>query len=178
VRTGADIIETGDIDQDGFVDVVVRSTGGKVIQWFKGPQHATTFPVRNIPWQVYTLAEFINREPKAIHLGDLDGDGELELVASAGGAVIWLERFSNSTVFNQWSESLLIDDSPEFDTTPSVTDPNVDLDEIALNGTLINTVKIVDLDGDGRPDILATLNRRAQSGLTNDAIVWFRNNGL
>ena len=43
---------------------------------------------------------------------------------------------------------------------------------------MINNVKIVDLDGDGRADIIGTLNRQAQSGLTNDAIVWFRNTGL
>jgi hypothetical protein len=33
----------------------------------------------------------------------------------------------------------------------------------------------VDLDGDGRNDIVGTLDRRANSGLTNDRLVWYRN---
>lgn len=178
VRTGADIVTSGDIDGDGIIDIVMRSTEGRLIQWFKGPQNPTTAPVRNLPWQVFTLAEFTDRIPEAIALGDLDGDGELELAASAQGAVIWLDRFPGGSVFDQWQEQLLIDDTPEEDPNPALTDPNVDPDEVIVTTTLINHIQIIDLDGDGRMDVLSTLDREGQSGLTNDAIIWFRNNGL
>ncbi len=176
--TGADVIASGDIDNDGITDLLVRSTDGKIIQWYKGPQRPTTAPVRNVTWQVFTVAEFLTREPQAVSLGDLDLDGQLEIVASAQGAVMWFDLFEDGTVFDQWEENLLIDDSPvDSAQTPAVTDPNVDQNEIETDATIINNVRVVDLDGDGLPDIVATLDRKGQSGLTNDGIVWFRNNG-
>ena len=36
-------------------------------------------------------------------------------------------------------------------------------------------VLIVDLDGDGFNDIVGTIDRVELSGLTNDALIWFRN---
>ena len=178
VRPGADVLISGDIDGDGIIDIVVRSTEGRVIQWFKGPQNPTTTPVRNLPWQVFTIAEFTDRIPEAIALGDLDGDGQLELAASAHGAVIWLDPFPGGSVFDQWQERLLIDDTPEENPNPALTDPNVNPDEVIVSTTRINHIQVIDLDGDGRLDVLSTLDREGQSGLTNDAIIWFRNNGL
>ena len=65
---GADGVALADIDNDGILDVVVRSTGGRIIQWLKGPAYPTTLTtptsaplIRHIPWQVYTLAEFVER---------------------------------------------------------------------------------------------------------------------
>ena len=43
------------------------------------------------------------------------------------------------------------------------------------DGTIINDLTIVDLDGDGFGDILGTLDRRVASGLADDALIWFRN---
>ena len=54
-----------------------------------------------------------------------------------------------------------------------LTDPQVAQE--AATGTIINSAIIVDLDGDGANDIVATLDRSGLSGLTNDALVWFRN---
>ncbi len=175
LATGADIFDIGDIDGDDVLDVVVRSTTGKVITWFKGPLNPTTEPIRNIPWQAFTIAEFTERTPEAITLADMDGDGQLEVVASAGGAILWLDPFPLGTVYQHWQENLIIDD--QFG-TPALTDPNVDPSETATADTIINQLKVVDLDGDGRLDVIATLDRRTQSGITNDAIIWFRNNGL
>lgn len=177
IATGADIITTGDIDGDGRTDIVVRSSNGMVVQWFRGPSNPTTDPVRNVPWQIFTIAEFTQRTPQAITLTDLDGDGQLELVVSAQGALLWFEPDPDATVFDQWNEFLIIDDSPPEQATPPVTDPNVDPDAIDTPTTLINSVLGVDLQNDGLADIIATLDRQGQSGLTNDALIWYRNNG-
>lgn len=177
VSTGSDILVPGDIDQDGITDVVVRSTAGKVILWFKGPDNPTTDPLRNIPWQVYTIAEFKDRTPEALALGDIDADGQLEVIVSAQGAILWFNVFEGSTVFDQWQENMLLDDNPPDLHRPAVTDPNVDRNEISEDSTFINTVGVVDLDGDGLPDIISTLDRRGLSGVTNDAVIWYRNTG-
>jgi len=178
LSTGSDVLATGDIDRDGITDVVVRSSAGRVLVWFKGPPNPTTSPVRNVPWQVFTIAEFISRTPEAISLGDIDGDGQLEVIASAQGAVLWFDTVAGSTVFDQWEENLLIDDSAPGALRPAVTDPNVDRNLINEPATFINTASVVDLDGDGLLDVLTTLDRRGGSGVTNDAIIWYRNNGL
>jgi VCBS repeat protein len=174
LATGSDVFDIGDIDNDGILDVAVRSTNGLVLSWFKGLENPTTDPVRNLPWPVFTIAEFNSRVPQAIHLADIDGDGQLEVLASAQGAVIVFDVFEGSTVFDQWSENLLLDDQGV--ATPTVTDPNVDPGEVSATGTIINEITTVDIDGDGRLDIVTTLDRRDQSGITNDAIIWFRNN--
>jgi hypothetical protein len=174
--TGADMLEVGDIDQDGLVDVVVRSTNGSLVQWFKAPPDPTTQPIRNIPWQVYTLGEFRERAPLAMALADLNGDGQLEVIASAGGALLWFDSLAAPSVYDQWTSRLIIDDDPPGlpQPSPTTTDPNVAPQEIAGN-TMITSITIVDLDGDGRLDLIAPLDRTGLSGLSNDALVWFRN---
>jgi hypothetical protein len=175
IPTGADIIKLGDIDRDGIIDVVVRSTGGAVIQWLKGPAGATTAPVRAIPWQVYTLAEFTQRIPEAIALGDLNFDGQLEVIAAAEGGLAWFDSQVPPTLYDQWAEYLIIDEgAPDEGDDPATTDPAVELEEVA-DTTFINSILVVDLDGDGANDLVVTLDRSGLSGVTNDALVWFRN---
>lgn len=169
VATQAEMIALGDIDGDGHKDVLVRSNAGKIIQWFKKPSSPSQTFIRN-PWQVYSIAEFASRAPAAIALGDVTGDGEVDAAIAAGGAVAWFAPSGadrSSTVVNLWRESLLIDDdaSSGASADPTATD----------GSTLINTLIVVDVDGDGKNDIIATLDRGALSGLSNDALVLFHN---
>jgi hypothetical protein len=177
VGTGADVIEVADVDLDGIMDVVVRSTQERLIQWLKGPDGPTTAPLRALPWQVYTLAEFTDDSPEAIAIGDLNSDGMAELVAAAGGGLAWFDSQAALTIYDQWAQNLIIDegeDAPEVD--PTAMDLDADL-VVVPGATMINSIIVVDLDGDGAEDIVATLDRRPtdSSGLTNDAVVWFRN---
>lgn len=176
LATGADIVRLGDIDRDGFVDVVARSTAGGIIQWFRGPPGPTTAPLRSIPWQVFTIAEFTERSPQALALGDLDFDGRFELIASAAGGLAWFDSRGATGVFDQWTERLIIDDEPSDvrGDSPATTDPQVTPAEVGAT-TSINSIIVVDLDGDGARDIVVTLDRSGLSGLSNDALAWFRN---
>ncbi len=177
IATGADIVQLADIDADGIVDVVMRSTNGKVVQWLKGPEGPITEPLRAIPWQVFTLAEFTERTPAAMAVGDVDFDGIQDVVIAAEGGLALFNVTSASGVFDQWKENLIIDDKPEDtgqDGDPTTTDPSVAPVEVA-GTTVMNSILVTDLDADGSADLIVTLDRSGLSGLTNDALVWFRN---
>ncbi len=174
VATQADVLATGDIDKDGLLDVVVRSTLGNVVLWFRGQGfQAVTAPLPNIPWRVYALAEFKERTPQAIALADLNFDGTSELVVSAGGGLLWMDSTGASSVYDQWTERLIVDDEAPSG-SPATTDPSVAPVEF-IPGTSINSLLVIDLDGNGANDIVATFDRTSLSGLSNDALVWFRN---
>jgi hypothetical protein len=177
IATGADIVRMADIDQDGILDVTVRSANGGLIQWLKGPQGPTTSPLRSIPWQVYTLAEFLERVPESLAVGDVNFDGRVEVFGSAEGALIMLDSQPTASVYDQWIEEMIVDELPPGVgpvPAPATTDPNVEPQEVA-GSTMINSILIVDVDGDGANDIVATFDRSGLSGLTNDALAWFRN---
>jgi len=160
VATQADIIRVADIDRDGYLDVLVRSSPGLLLQWLRGPgPEATTAPLPQIPWQVYTLAEFNERVPQALAVGDLNFDNQVEVIASAGGALLWLDSSPAATVYDQWTARTIVDEGADQ----------------SAGATSINSILMVDLDGDGDNDIVATLDRSTHSGISNDALVWFRN---
>jgi hypothetical protein len=181
IATNADRLEVGDVDGDGFDDVLVRSTEGKIIQWFKKPESPSQTYIRN-PWQVFTVAEFSTREPGAMALGDLTGNGRLDAAIAAEGAVAWFTPYGDdpTSTFDQWRETLIIDDSPDATSNTGtsglssvITDPN--LGGQATGGTLVNSLVVADIDGDGLNDIVGTLDRSTLSGLSNDALVLFLN---
>ncbi len=177
LATGADVVRIGDINADGLPDVVARSAAGKLIQWFRNPAAGpTTAPLRSIPWQVYTLAEFSERTPSAIALGDINDDGRLDLVASAGGGLVWFNSAAASSVFDQWAERLIVDDGTSTQSSSvSVTIDQGTVSAATADAGLINSVIVADLDSDGRNDLITTVDRSSLSGVANDALAWFRN---
>lgn len=98
-------------------------------------------------------------------VGDLTGDGQIEVVIAAKGSVLWYDGTSGASVFDEWVSNTLVPEDP---------------DEVDPTGggditTIVNALHIVDLDGDGRDDIIGTLDRRLGSGLNADRLIWYRN---
>jgi hypothetical protein len=93
--------------------------------------------------------------------------------------VFWYDGTINETVFDPWVSNTIIQDRPTDEpdgTTIGGTTPGagVGVDEVDTS-THINELLVVDLDGDGRMDIVGTLDRRSGSGLSDDRLVWYRN---
>ena len=189
VDTNANVIAIGDIDGDGFDDVLVRSTPGRAVQWFRRPGPDTIEPIFppddpvpdrfNFPWPVFTLTEFDDQEPEAIAIGDVTGDGQVEVLIAAGGAVFWYDGTSAETVFDPWSPNTIIPDSAPDAADAAAAGGLAPGSGVGVTGvdtaTVINTLLVVDLDQDGRADIVGTLNRRSGAGLSDDRLVWYRN---
>ncbi|MEM6570317.1 MAG: VCBS repeat-containing protein [Planctomycetota bacterium] len=84
------VVRAGDIDGDGVVDLAVAARFEGRIEWFRG---IPAGPAR------FDAGEVLPRLPSApadLELGDLDQDGDLDVVAAIGSppAVVWIERTS------------------------------------------------------------------------------------
>ena len=103
---------------------------------------------------------------------------------------MWFDATAARSVFDHWQENLIIDEGPPPDAgtagvpdidpsavDPTVTGPTADPTAQSLEeeGTFINALLIVDIDGDGQNDIVGTIDRGDLSGLADDALVWFEN---
>ncbi|HUU84305.1 MAG TPA: FG-GAP-like repeat-containing protein [Phycisphaerae bacterium] len=180
VNTFADVIELGDVDLDGFDDVLVRSREGGIVQWFRHPGAADLEPIFpppdvvpdrfNFPWQVYTMAEYEFHEPAGITIGDLTNDGFNEVIIAAGGVVYWYDAGLVDSPYQSWGENFVVDDTKAQGTTDDPSDP-----DFIDAGTIVYNVTVVDIDGDGWGDVIATFDRRTLSGLNDDTLLWFRN---
>ncbi|MBI4719014.1 MAG: VCBS repeat-containing protein [Planctomycetes bacterium] len=196
VDSGADVMKVGDIDGDGFDDVLIRSIDGRIVQWFRRPNALSIqpeFPPSdptpdrfNFPWPVFTLTEILAQEPEAIAIGDVTGDGNVEVIVAGEGAVAWYEGMSAPTVYDPWAPNTIIQDSADAAQTSASTAPpatstttptpgtGVGVTEVDTS-THINALLVVDLDADGKNDIVGTLDRRSGTGLSDDRLVWYRN---
>ena len=189
VDTGADVITIGDVDSDGLDDVIVRSTLGQIVQWFRKPGSSVlkpefppndTTPNRpNFPWPVFTLTEFDGQVPEAISIGDVTSDLQNEVMIAVEGGVFWYDGTINDSVYEPWVANTIIQDASSDTTDNTVVGGVTPGAGVGVNSTdtntNINALLVVDLDGDGRSDISGTLDRRSGSGLSDDRLVWYRN---
>jgi len=133
-----------DMDGDGDVDVVM-ATGqysnvpGTVV-WYESLGEPTVGP-----WRKHVICESLPGAFEAF-AADLDGDGQVEVVATTWdpGAVYWFKHDGDPR--GQWTKYVLKD-----------------------NWIHANQVIVADLDGDGRPDILAEAERGSNE------LKWWRN---
>jgi hypothetical protein len=141
-----------DLDGDGDLDVLAAlGSGGKPdlgnthqVVWYENLGR----PGRGAAWRKHVIAD---RFPQAseVTAGDLDGDGRLEVVASAWGPDGRLICFAaGADPRGPWTAHPLKE-----------------------HWSKANQMVIADLDGDGRPDVVATAERGANE------LRWWRNEG-
>jgi uncharacterized delta-60 repeat protein/gliding motility-associated-like protein len=120
--------EIGDFDGDGKADIVASSYGSSFISIYRNT--STTGNLGFSPLQSFPS----NTSCIGLSIGDLDGDGKLD-IAEASGSVGSVSLFRNiSSVGN-------ISFAPLYDLSAS---------------SMTRLVSIADFDGDGRPDVVAT----------------------
>jgi hypothetical protein len=129
-----------DVDGDGDVDVVVAAFSAERVVWYENSAgDGTTWTARGIGGASQGLS--------AVAAGDLDGDGDLDLVSGSEGdsRISWLEnrRVHRSTSFA--------------DGTP-----------LPAQVSATRDVEVADVDGDGDLDVLS-------ASYNDDRVAWYEN---
>jgi hypothetical protein len=138
-----------DLDQDGRLDVVTAAKRRDVL-WFR------RLDSTGQAWQAYTIGYPENTgTAKAVAIGDLDADGQLDMVISCESAnapksgVMWMS-YSRSVFDTQW-------------TAHDISGPK---------GIKFDRIELLDLDGDQDLDVLTCEERHQGRGL---GVIWYEN---
>ncbi len=141
-------IVIGDLNVDGRNDAVAINGPGHQIGWYVHPATATS------TWSGYLIAQLTlpaatPPQPVDARVADVNGDNQPDAIIAANtpGRLRWFRPVGAQ--INPWGEN-------------NIRDFTEDLGRIAVG----------DIDGDGRPDVVALL--RATSG-TADSVVWLEN---
>ena len=131
-------LEIADLDADGDPDVVVGSFFDNEISWFPNTTGEGDFGPQQI---ISTIAQ----GPEALEAADLDGDGDLDLVSASlvDDKIAWYENTDGQGTF---AEQQIIESW-----APGASG-----------------VVAADLDGDGDPDLLASMYDVSR-------VTWYRN---
>lgn len=136
----------GDLNGDGRLDVViVKNRIGHLI-WFEHDGN----PSADGPWKRHVIStEFMRAYD--VNLADLDGDGDLDVAASAftGDCFSWFENPGRDKVNETWTQH-------QFDQGPEIANTR--------------TIAAVDINRDGKLDLLAT-------GTYGHHTLWYENTG-
>ena len=183
-------VQAADLDGDGDLDAAAAHPHMDQLAWYANEDGAGNFGAQRL---VSSLA----RRPRALRAADLDGDGDLDLVAvsDADDEVAWYPN----TGAGSFAPQQLISRACEGPTALHVADLDGDgsLDllvgsardatiswfpnplgasgprarrAVSVDAPGAAVARAVDLDGDGDPDVLAALP-------TSDAVVWYPNEG-
>ena len=129
--TNPQSIALGDLDGDGKPDLAVANLSSNTVSVYRNTSSSGSIGIGSFATKVDFITGFI---PRSVAIGDLDGDGKLDLaIANYGSATV--------SVFRNTSSSGSIG-SGSFA-------PNVDFP----TGTGPHSVALGDLDGDGKPEL-------------------------
>jgi hypothetical protein len=181
-----------DLDRDGDLDVLAAAGGGDAVQWFESGGGAVP------TWTIRTISTSQDGPLYAVS-GDLDGDGDLDVVASSqndkkvswyrndGGAPLAFTEFvisvSGGSAFRRGLAIADIDHDGDMDIVAAV--PNLGVHWYKNDGAatpgwtelvisdafgLTSNVGVADINGDGDLDVVA-------SEYTGTRVGWFENDG-
>ena len=140
-------ISTADLNGDGFLDLVVTSENDNTLAWFEG-----SAPVNQMPQFARRVIATNQLRTSAATVGDIDGDGYLDVVCSApfGNTVTW---FRNTT--------------HDIGSTPPYFGAGNQITGFAEGAY---GVAIADLNSDGNRDVLS-------ASWADNKIAWYQNLG-
>ncbi len=154
-------VALADLDGDGHLDVAVAGYASSLVAWFENPGKDGW----NREWPRHEVGDKMP-EARTIRAGDFNGDGKIDLLATAcggektpagadqGGRVVWYENPGNPRK-QPWKKHVIDDKS----WAPIHGQP-------------------VDLDGDGDLDVVMALGMRdALAPSEKHLVVWYENVG-
>jgi FG-GAP-like repeat len=135
---GAYSVFAADLDGDGDLDVVAAAADGDEVAWYANTDGLGNFEGPH-------LIETVTDRPSGVFAADIDGDGDLDVVATFYNAhsIAWYEN---------------TDGGGHFGTQQLISS--------AVYG--VYTLFVADLDGDGDLDVVT-------GGSADDTVVWFEN---
>lgn len=152
----------GDLDNDGSPEIVAASIEGKVYAWHNDGSMVTGFPVAiigRLPEEFGPHNDWDNGFLSAPSLYDLDGDGNLEIIAAAMDQRLYVWDHTGA----DWGPYPI-----------EVCDPAIcDTD----GARIINTPAIGDVDGDGAIDIGIGTNEAVDDGKASISYIYDATSG-
>ena len=186
---GIKSLATADMDKDGDQDVVAIMRAGQTLVWFEN-QHGSFAAEHSI---YHASAFIIDADPQLV-LADLDGDGDVDVLAPVGVQLQWYENINGTFPEHGWHTVLTvmptllhvadIDGDKDLDIVLALGDrlawmDNADgrgqfrqdqMHTIASEAPQPSALFAADLDDDGDGDLVVALD-------ANDMVGWYENVG-